>query len=142
MSWDIWKTRVCFIWTMNCRIISNIRLTSGQLGGGARSWSYGSWNYNYLCNQCLSPQNLINKSINKIVLISHNNDIVTHQESDYDSDTETHHMSRKHNVIKQKTKTRLIFNISQREIKELHCPVSADESFFTLECSSNQFIKR
>jgi hypothetical protein len=31
-------------------------------------------------------------------------------------------------VIKQKTKTRLIFNISQREIKELHCPVSADES--------------
>jgi uncharacterized protein YjaZ len=37
-------------------------------------------------------------------------------------------MSRKHKVIKQKTKTRLIFNISQREIKELHCPVSADES--------------
>jgi len=20
-----------------------------------RSWSYGSWIYNYLCNQCLSP---------------------------------------------------------------------------------------
>ena len=61
-------------------------------------------------------------------MISHNNDIVTHQESDYDSDTETHHMSRKHNVIRQKTKTRLIFNISQGEIKELHCPVLADES--------------
>jgi hypothetical protein len=37
-------------------------------------------------------------------------------------------MSRKHNVIKQKTKTQLAFNISQREIKELYCPVSSDES--------------
>ena len=37
-------------------------------------------------------------------------------------------MSRKHNVIKQKTKTQLAFNISQRETKELYCPVSADES--------------
>jgi hypothetical protein len=36
--------------------------------------------------------------------VSHNNDIVTHQESDYDGDTVTPHMSRKHNVIKQKTK--------------------------------------
>ena len=32
------------------------------------------------------------------------------------------------NVIKQKTKTQLAFNISQRETKELYCPVSADES--------------
>jgi len=23
------------------------------------SWSYGSWIYNYLCNQCLSPQKLL-----------------------------------------------------------------------------------
>ena len=61
-------------------------------------------------------------------MISHNNDIVTHQESDYEGDTETPHMSRKHNVIKQKTKTQLAFNISQRETKELHCPVSANES--------------
>ena len=38
------------------------------------------------------------------------------------------HMSRKHNVIKQQTKTQLAFNISQRETKELHCPVSANES--------------
>jgi len=22
------------------------------------SWSYGSWIYNYICNQCLSPQTL------------------------------------------------------------------------------------
>ena len=31
-------------------------------------------------------------------------------------------------MIKQKTKTQLAFNISQRETKELYCPVSADES--------------
>jgi hypothetical protein len=31
-------------------------------------------------------------------------------------------------VIKQKTKAQLAFNISQRETKELYCPVSADES--------------
>jgi len=23
--------------------------------GSSWSWSYGSWMYNYLCNQCLSP---------------------------------------------------------------------------------------
>ena len=26
--------------------------------GRLRSWSYGSWIYNYLCNQCLSPLKL------------------------------------------------------------------------------------
>jgi hypothetical protein len=26
--------------------------------GPSRSWSYGSWIYNYLCNQCLSPLRL------------------------------------------------------------------------------------
>jgi hypothetical protein len=26
--------------------------------GPSRSWSYGSWVYNYLCNQCLSPLKL------------------------------------------------------------------------------------
>jgi hypothetical protein len=26
--------------------------------GPSWSWSYGSWIYNYLCNQCLSPLNL------------------------------------------------------------------------------------
>ena len=31
-------------------------------------------------------------------------------------------------MIKRKTKTQLAFNISQRETKELYCPVSADES--------------
>ena len=35
------------------------------------------------------------------------------------------------NVIKQRTKPQLIFSISQREIKELYCPVSADESQIT-----------
>jgi len=26
--------------------------------GTSWSWSYGSWMYNYLCNQCLSPLKL------------------------------------------------------------------------------------
>ena len=26
-----------------------------SIGRGLCSWSYGSWIYNYLCNQCLSP---------------------------------------------------------------------------------------
>ena len=77
-----------------------------------------------------SLQELISDCICLFKHVSHNNDIpvVTHQESDYDGATETPHMSRKHNVIKQKTKTQLAFNISQREIKELYCPVSSDES--------------
>jgi len=25
------------------------------LQGPSWPWSYGSWSYNYLCNQCLSP---------------------------------------------------------------------------------------
>ena len=62
------------------------------------------------------------------VLVSHNNDIVTHQESDYDGDTETHHMPRKRIVTKRKTKTQLKCNISQCEIKDLSCTVSTDES--------------
>jgi len=62
------------------------------------------------------------------VLVSHNNDIVAHQESDYDGDTETHHMSRKRKVTKRKTKTQLKSNISQCEIKDLPSTVSTDES--------------
>ena len=27
--------------------------------GLSRSWSYGSWIYNYLCNQCLSPLTML-----------------------------------------------------------------------------------
>jgi len=29
--------------------------TSIQIKGPSWSWSYGSWIYDYLCNQCLSP---------------------------------------------------------------------------------------
>jgi len=29
-----------------------------KMEGPSWSWSYGSWIYNYLCNQCLSPLNL------------------------------------------------------------------------------------
>jgi len=28
------------------------------IGGSSWPWSYGSWIYNYLCNQCLSPLKL------------------------------------------------------------------------------------
>jgi len=30
-------------------------LMYNSYGGQSRSWSYGSWIYNHLCNQCLSP---------------------------------------------------------------------------------------
>jgi hypothetical protein len=39
---------VCFFIGWYCQ-------TSNMAG---RSWSYGSWIYNYLCNQCPSPQTL------------------------------------------------------------------------------------
>ena len=35
-----------------CFILTNL------LQGSSWSWSYGSWIYNYLCNQCLSPLTL------------------------------------------------------------------------------------
>jgi len=33
-------------------------LLTGLWQGQSWSWSYGSWIYNYLCNQCLSPLTL------------------------------------------------------------------------------------
>jgi len=30
-------------------------VTSHHIDRRGPSWSYGSWIYNYLCNQCLSP---------------------------------------------------------------------------------------
>ena len=30
--------------------------------GSSWSWSYGSWIYNYLCNQCLSPLNVMSSN--------------------------------------------------------------------------------
>ena len=33
-------------------------LMYNSYGGQSRSWSYGSWIYNHLCNQCLSPLTL------------------------------------------------------------------------------------
>jgi len=37
-------------------LISNVKLRSISLKHGQSwSWSYGSWIYNYICNQCLSP---------------------------------------------------------------------------------------
>jgi hypothetical protein len=40
------------MWSMNCEQFSN------DLKGLSWSWSYGSWIYNYLCNQCRSPLKL------------------------------------------------------------------------------------
>ena len=34
---------------------TNAKIYSIGLRGRRGSWSYGSWIYNYLCNQCLSP---------------------------------------------------------------------------------------
>ena len=38
--------------------ILNFWSTPKLLLGSSWSWSYGSWIYNYLCNQCLSPLTL------------------------------------------------------------------------------------
>ena len=45
---------------INCIIVSNTRLITLILSIQRWwwSWSYGSWIYNYLCNQCLSPLTL------------------------------------------------------------------------------------
>jgi hypothetical protein len=44
------------------------------LGGPSWSWSYGSWIYNYLCSQCLSPLMLwVRISIAFIVIICNRN---------------------------------------------------------------------
>jgi len=39
---------------ITCMFINIIRLRH-VLNWPSWSWSYGSWIYNYLCNQCLSP---------------------------------------------------------------------------------------
>jgi len=36
-------------------IDSNLLYTYLPTTGPSWPWSYGSWIYNYLCNQCLSP---------------------------------------------------------------------------------------
>ena len=41
-----------------------------ELQGSSWSSSYGSWIYNYLCNQCLSPLNL-NPADGEVYLIQH-----------------------------------------------------------------------
>ena len=47
MWWDLKKlTRV------------KLSIIPGHIEGLSRSWSYGCWIYNYLCNQCISPLTL------------------------------------------------------------------------------------
>ena len=42
-------------WDKNYHLLSiRVRLVSVHSEGPLWSWSYGSWIYNYLCNQCLS----------------------------------------------------------------------------------------
>jgi len=46
---------LCFIGVvLNIRIVIFV-LISLTVTGASWSWSYGSWIYNYICNQCLSP---------------------------------------------------------------------------------------
>jgi hypothetical protein len=37
----------------------NLEFCHKMIEGQSWSWSYGSWIYNYLCNQCLSPLTLL-----------------------------------------------------------------------------------
>jgi len=60
---------ICFIVVLSNQDNSNKKISlinkSGHqrnllfynmFGGPSWLWSYGSWSYNYLCHQCLSPQ--------------------------------------------------------------------------------------
>jgi len=54
------RTNQTYPWssvTANQFIVATITLAlhTNQSRGPSWSWSYGSWIYNYLCNQCLSP---------------------------------------------------------------------------------------
>jgi len=42
---------------LNCKLYY-LSTTSFNPIGPSWSWSYGSWTYNYLYNQCISPLNL------------------------------------------------------------------------------------
>jgi hypothetical protein len=40
-----------FLWILECRCCKSYCFNSEKRPSW--SWSYGSWTYNYLCNQCL-----------------------------------------------------------------------------------------
>ena len=50
----IWVPKIHTSSIMNCYVVSRYYLYNGP----SWLWSYGSWIYNYLCNQCLSPLKL------------------------------------------------------------------------------------
>ena len=55
--------RFCFLGQLTVNKTLHIytctnKLVWHSIVGSSWSWSYGSWIYNYLCNQCLSPQML------------------------------------------------------------------------------------
>jgi len=47
------------IFSNNLQIMLCGKIKIKQQWGSSWSWSYGSWIYNYLCNQCLSPLKLL-----------------------------------------------------------------------------------
>ena len=48
--------RYSIIWTFRTLYVFQNQLQNTR--GALWSWSYGSWIYNYLCNQCISPVKL------------------------------------------------------------------------------------
>ena len=59
-------------WHFICQIIMNRLLMEGTYTDFWPSWSYGSWIYNYLCNQCPSPLKLgIRIPLREVLSIQH-----------------------------------------------------------------------
>jgi hypothetical protein len=54
---SVFKGAVCFVWS-SCFFYVICIYSRRYLLGVSWWWSYGSWIYNYLCNQCLSPLTL------------------------------------------------------------------------------------
>jgi hypothetical protein len=52
-----WFWKFFSMWKLHCFILI-IYLTDSFFRGPSLSWLNGSWIYNYLCNQCLSPLKL------------------------------------------------------------------------------------
>jgi hypothetical protein len=54
-QWFSWKKLSWTIFIYVFVAIAYCNKLKFRIGGPSWSWSYGSWIYNYLCNQCLSP---------------------------------------------------------------------------------------
>ena len=61
---SIFNLLCCGLWTivnLFVRLLSILLLRYGP----SWSWSYGSWIYNYLCNQCLSPLMFVSSKLDQ-----------------------------------------------------------------------------